>query len=162
MQSIELAEKQKSDRYIPVEKPPRFIKCEASNTPLPDNNFDVGIMQALLTTLTTKAKRLACLMEARRIIKLSGGLYLAEFLQSWDVDTYGERYELGIKETGQRGSFIVRNTSTGKAEFEAHHYDENELSGLLDAAGFTIKSFEHQKFTTRSGDEINGVIIWAC
>ena len=137
----------------------RLLVEDALETNFKSGEFDVGIMQAFLTTITTPEDRLKALKEARRIIK--GGLYLAVFMQTWHNKKMREKYELGEKETGERGSFFAYNKKTGEMEYKAHHYSEYELVYLLEESGFKIESFQYEVFTTRSGNIVNGATIWA-
>lgn len=139
----------------------KFEIRDALKTEFPDNSFDAGIMQAFLTTMTTPEDRLAALKETRRIIKPSGGLYIAVFVQTWHTEKYLKKYENGERETGERGSFYAYNKKTGELEYQAHHYSEHEIVYLLKEAGFSIIEFEYKKFTTRSGNKTNGAVIWA-
>ena len=138
-----------------------FQVQDALNTNFDPNSFDHGIMQAFLTTLTTPEHRQNALEEARRIIKPTGGLYLAVFIQTWFINKYRIKYEIGEEETNERGSFNVYNKETGEVEYMAHHYSERELSYLLKKTGFKIEEYTYEKFTTRSGNIVNGCVIYA-
>jgi len=138
----------------------RFEIEDALETSYEDNSFDHGIMQAFMTTITTVEQRQVVLREARRIIKPSGGLYLAVFFQTWHIEKYMTKYEKGEKETGELGSFYAYNNKTGELQYMAHHYTERELTYLLLNAGFIIDHFNYETFTTRSGNKINGAVIY--
>ena len=133
---------------------------DALKTDFKDNYFDHGIMQAFLTTITTVEDRIKVLKEARRIIKPNGGLYLAVFIQTWHIEKYRKKYEKGERETGELGSFYAYDKNTGKLQYMAHHYTERELSYLFKNAGFKIEYFKYEVFTTRSGNKINGAVIY--
>ncbi|MBM3238588.1 class I SAM-dependent methyltransferase [Candidatus Poribacteria bacterium] len=139
----------------------RFEVHDALCTQLNTDTFDVGIMQAFLTTLTTPEDRQKAMNEARRIIKRGGSLYLAVFIQTWHSEKYFVRYLKGIEETGEEGSFYVRNKETGQVEYQAHHYTEKEIILLLKNAGFSCSYFNYENFVSRSGNLVNGAVIWA-
>ncbi|UTW59051.1 class I SAM-dependent methyltransferase [Kordiimonas sp. SCSIO 12603] len=142
---------------LPIE----FLCKDATNTELANDQFDLGIMQAFLTTLPSHNIRIQALTEARRLIKSDGGLYLAVFMQTWHSKTYRERYEKGLIETGEEGSFWATDTNTNKKVYQAHHFSEKELIYLLNTTGFEVKSFTYEKFQTRTGNYVNGAVIWA-
>ncbi|WP_254845175.1 class I SAM-dependent methyltransferase [Desulfovibrio sp. DV] len=82
------------------------VRAELAALPVADAAFDVGILQAVLTTIPGPEARLAVLREARRVV--TRVLCLGDFLQNWDQPYYKARYEAGLAETGQAGSFLVR------------------------------------------------------
>lgn len=137
----------------------RFEKRDALNTGFEDGAFHTGIMQAFMTTLTTPIDRIQALKEARRI--LSGGLYLAVFMQTWRLPQYYERYLDGERETGKVGSFYARDTESGEILYQAHHYSERELVDLLREAGWSIDYWSYEQFMSRTGNPVNGAVIWA-
>lgn len=138
-----------------------FQVRDALDTGYPESHFDVGIMQAFMTTLTTPSDRLAVLREAHRIIKPEGGLYLAEYMQTWWHPKYYKRYIQGEHETGKAGSFFARDPESGEILYQAHHYSERELVDLLLEAGFQVSYWSYERFITRTGNTINGAVIWA-
>lgn len=138
-----------------------FKQLNALDTGYDDNYFDHAIMQAFMTALCQPMDRIQVLKECRRIVKPSGGLYLAVFMQTWHSKTYRDKYEQGYKETGELGSFNVYDKDTGDLIYIAHHYTEKEISGLLLNAGFQIDYFNYEKFETRSGNIVNGAVIYA-
>ena len=138
-----------------------FIIDDALHTTFEDAQFDLGIMQAFLTTMTSKDHRIRALQEARRIIAPNGGLYLTVFMQTWHNNIYRKRYEKDAKVTGEEGSFNACDKETDEVLYQARHYTEKELVYLLDEAGFAIDHFKYETFTTRTGNEINGAVIWA-
>lgn len=139
----------------------KFDVRDALGTGYEDAEYDVGIMQAFMTTLTKPEYRNKALKEARRIINSDGGLYLAVFMQTWHKEKYLIKYEEGESETHELGSFNAYNIKTGEFQYQAHHYSERELVYLLRNSGFKIDSWEYKVFTTRSGNKVNGAVIWA-
>lgn len=139
----------------------RFEIMDALRTEFHNGAFTFGIMQAFLTTLSVPEHRKLALAEARRVIKPDGGLYIADFIQTWHQERYRSRYEKDYKETGELGTFNAYDPDTGALLYRAHHYTEQELVRLLLDAHFQVEHLEYRVFTTRTGNEINGVVIWA-
>jgi SAM-dependent methyltransferase len=135
----------------------RVVRAEAAALPFADGAFDAGLLHAVLTTLPTPEARLAVLREARRAgCRI---LCLADFLQNWDLPYYKARYEAGEAETGERGSFVVREGEW--VLYVAHHFSLPELTALLDAAGYALAFADTPIVTTRSGKRVRGVVAAA-
>ena len=133
------------------------VRSELAALPVADAAFDVGILQAVLTTIPGSEARLAVLREARRVV--TRVLCLGDFLQNWDQPYYKARYEAGLAETGQTGSFMVREG--GAVLYEAHHFTPDELFGLLGRAGFAVAEVVYPTVRTRSGNLVRGVFLAA-
>ena len=133
------------------------VRAELSALPVADAAFDVGILQAVLTTIPTPEARLAVLREARRVV--TRVLCLGDFLQNWDLPYYQARYEAGLAETGEAGSFLVRE---GEAVlYQAHHFTPDELADLLGRAGFAVAEAIYPAVRTRSGNLVRGIALAA-
>src|SRR5664280_1800774 len=106
------------------EKKVKFHKANATELPYSDKSFDVCLVQAFLTTVTTPEDRIKILSEAHRVLKDDGILYLADFGQNWKNPYYRDRYKQDYLVTGEMGTFIVTDDSksNGKELFIAHHY----------------------------------------
>jgi SAM-dependent methyltransferase len=139
------------DKGFPV------MQAEVAALPLRHGACDVCFLQAVLTCLVPAARRLAVLREIRRVTRRL--LCLADFLQNWDLPLYRDRYTSGLAETGEVGSFLVREA--GKVLYPAHHSTVDELSALLASAGFTIVFLETPYVRTRSGNTVRGVVLAA-
>ena len=96
-----------------------------------DDEFDCGIMQAVMTTLTKYEERVEVLKESNRIIKNVGYLYLSDFNQNWHLEQYRKRYVEGFEITKEEGSFPSYNKDNGEIEYIAHHYTEKRDSKLI-------------------------------
>lgn len=160
-QCVECASERLKQRPEAQQNRCRFELRDALDAGYEDGIFDVGIMQAFMTTLTTPHDRASALREARRILKPDGGLYMAEFMQTWRHPLYYRRYIEGERETGKMGSFFARDLESGEILYQAHHYSERELVDLLLEAGFKIQNWSYERFITRTGNTINGAVIWA-
>ena len=133
------------------------VRADLTALPIADAGFDVGVLQAVLTTLVTPGQRLAVLREARRTLRRL--LVIGDFLQNWELPHYRARYETGLVETGEVGSFVVREN--GMALYTAHHFTLDELAGLLVQAGFSVTQAVFPTVRTRSGNLVRGVSLAA-
>ncbi|EKO38067.1 MAG: methylase involved in ubiquinone/menaquinone biosynthesis [Solidesulfovibrio magneticus str. Maddingley MBC34] len=133
------------------------VRADLAALPFADGAFDVAVLQAVMTTLPTPAARLAVLAEARRV---AGSLLcLSDFLRNPDLPYYRARYEAGLAETGEEGSFVVRE---GEAVlYQAHHFTFEELVDLLSQAGFGVVQAVFPRVKTRSGNIVAGVSLAA-
>lgn len=133
------------------------VRADLTALPVADAAFDVGILQAVLTTIPDPGQRLAVLREARRTVTRM--LCLGDFLRNDDLPYYRARYQAGLAETGEPGSFVVREG--GRALYQAHHFTLEELTGLLGQAGFTAGRVLTPIVRTRSGNLVRGVSLAA-
>lgn len=135
----------------------RVARAELAALPFADDAFDAGIIHAVLTTLNPRQARLEVLAEARRVgCKV---LCVADFLQNWDLPYYAARYEAGLPETGEAGSFVVRDED--KVLYTAHHFTLDELHDLFAAVGYRVAFADTPKVRTRSGKTVTGVVLAA-
>lgn len=134
-----------------------FVQADACNINITDN-YDLAIMNAFLTTVIPRVNRQKAIQSVYRLLRDGGYLYIADFLQNWDVPLYRERYEDGIKSNLEPGTFYVRD-GNGDILYPAHHFTIEEILELID--GFELVDFSIEKLTTRSGNLINGFILIA-
>lgn len=133
-------------------------RADLAALPFRDGVFDAGVLHAVLTTLFPQKARLDVLVEARRLG--CRVLCIADFLRNWDLPLYRGRYEAGRGETGEEGSFLVRDAE-GELLYIAHHFTLEELTRLLAAAGFDVAFADTPTVTTRSGNRVTGVVLAA-
>jgi ubiquinone/menaquinone biosynthesis C-methylase UbiE len=138
---------------------PFFLQADAAALPFANETFDIAIMQAFLTTVTTKEDRSKIIREAYRVLKPQGCLYLADFGQTWHLKLYRERYINDLPITKEEGSIIAYGQKTGEAAYISHHFTEKELVFLLVENGFEIEFFSNDEFTTRTGNRVNGFVV---
>jgi len=136
-----------------------FVKATATVLPFPDASFGLTVMQAFLTTITTKEDRARIIREACRVLEPGGHLYLADFGQTWHSKLYRERYINDLPLTQEEGSIIAYDRETGEVAYIAHHFTEKELVLLLVENGFEIEFFRNDEFVTRTGNRVNGFVI---
>ncbi len=139
-----------------------FINANAMDLPYEDDSFDACIMQAFLTTITSRKDRKAVINEASRILVDKGVLYLADFGQNWNDPLYRDRYLRDYPITDEIGSFIVTEDGKpgGRELFIVHHYSLDELKQLL-LEKFQIDTIQETNFKTFHGNRTLGYIIMA-
>lgn len=125
--------------------------------PFADKTFDAACMQAVMTLFEHRQARLSALAEVRRVTR--SRLFIADFLLTPENEYYAKRYAKGLEETGEYGTFLVREGNA--ILYTAHHYSREELAGLLGETGFVVESFDEARAVTRSGNVINGAQILA-
>ncbi|MCQ6961904.1 class I SAM-dependent methyltransferase [Methanolobus chelungpuianus] len=138
---------------------PLFVHADATSMPFPDGSFDLALMQAFLTTISTREDRATIVKETCRVLKPGGHLYLADFGQTWHSGIYRERYIHDLPVTKEDGSIIAYDPETGEVAYIAHHFTEKELVFLLLENGFEIGFFRNEEFMTRTGNKINGFVL---
>lgn len=134
------------------------VRADLTALPLADACCDACLLSAVMTCLVPASRRLAVLREARRVTRRV--LCLADFLRNWDLPLYRARYEAGRAETGEPGSFLVRD-GQGEVLYAAHHFTLEELRELLRASGFAVEYVTTPRVRTRSGNEVRGVVLTA-
>ncbi len=155
-----IAGQRAAERYG-QDDPPRFAVGRGDKTPYRSASFDRVVLQAVLTTVPEPEVRQGIVLEATRLLAPAGTLYLAEYGQTWDVPLYRKRYEEGLKLGLERGAFEAKNTESGEVEFIARHFTGEELVELVGRAGLEVIHHSQEKFTTRTGNVINGHVILA-
>ncbi|MBN2110025.1 MAG: class I SAM-dependent methyltransferase [Methanosarcinaceae archaeon] len=138
---------------------PLFVQADATHLPFSDSTFDLVIMQAFLTTVTSKDDRTRIIREACRVLKPQAHLYLADFGQTWHSKIYRERYINDLPVTREEGSILAYDRETGEIAYIAHHFTEKELVFLLVGNGFEIEFFKRDGFVTRNGNLVNGFVV---
>lgn len=133
-----------------------FICSDLSSIHL-EKKYDIGILQATLTVINGIKERINVMLKISQII--TKYLYINEFLQTPTHPLYFDRYASGLAETGELGSFNVKENE--KFVYQAHHFTEMELDVLLKLSGFKIIKKKLGKVRTRSGRIIDGIEIIA-
>ena len=138
---------------------PAFVVGEAQALPFKDGLFQGLFMQAVLTTITDLNKRRRTAAEAARVLRSNGLLYLAAFGQTWSSPLYRSRYEDGLAQGFESGTFSATNPQTGQLEYLARHFTREELGDLWHGAGFVTEYYKQEIFVTRTGNQINGHVL---
>lgn len=136
-----------------------FIVGDATEFRIETNHkFDLVVMQALLTCLPQKKDRIHAMKCAKDHLSKRGALYIADFLQSWHLDDYKERYTRYGEICGELGTFPVFNHDKQSVSYYAHHFTDCEIRASFDEVGLRIISFRHTSFWTRTGSKLNGFV----
>lgn len=138
---------------------PSMVKGTALSLPFTDASFNVAVMQAFLTVVSSKEDRARIIRESCRVLKPGGHLYLADFGQTWHSEVYRERYINDLPLTKEEGSFLACDEKTGEFSYVAHHFTEKELVFLLIENGFEVEFFKRDVFVTRTGNWVNGFVV---
>jgi ubiquinone/menaquinone biosynthesis C-methylase UbiE len=136
-----------------------FLEADGRRLPFDNFSFDLVIMNGYMTMLTDMESRILSIIEAFRVLKEGGALYLADFLVTEDNKAYLKRYEEHSKITGEEHTFIVHDNENREL-YRCHHYRESELKALLDSR-FHIVETVNQEFKSYHGNRVNGIIILA-
>lgn len=140
---------------------PLFVAGDASAAPLASNSFDRTVIQACLTTIPDARTRAGVVNEAARLLKPGGSLYLAEYGRTDGQPHYRRRYDEGLAQGLEEGSFPVFDPESGGLLFIARHFTRAELAGLITDAGLKEGRYAAETFTTRTGNRINGHVFVA-
>lgn len=131
--------------------------CGNLSTCVLSRNYDLGILQAVLTVIPDLKTRIEMLTNITKYVDY--GIYINEFLQTPDQPKYFNYYKNGINETNEFGSFLVREND--EVKYLAHHFTPTELEIMLARIGLKVVSKQISKVSTRSGSIIDGIEIFA-
>lgn len=140
---------------------PAFVAADSRTLPFAGSSFDCAITQAFWTTIADYDSRAATIRETGRVLRPGGIFYLADFARNWQIPRYRARYEAGLRQNYEPGTFAVTNPQSGEVLYLAHHFTTEELRDLLTHGGLAIIVHEQPTLTTRSGNTIRGHIIVA-
>jgi ubiquinone/menaquinone biosynthesis C-methylase UbiE len=138
----------------------QYVLGSAAHMPFCNSNFDIAVVQAVLTMVEKPQTRRAILSEAARVVKPDGLLYMAEFAQNWNLAHYRERYIADEPLTGEMGMFHVRDKN-GNVLFKSKHFTRREIVEMLSTTGFEIDSLRVVPFETYGGVRVEGFQVIA-
>jgi 2-polyprenyl-3-methyl-5-hydroxy-6-metoxy-1,4-benzoquinol methylase len=139
----------------------RFLSADVLKPLEMEADFDVINMSAFLTCVVPKASRELIVKNCATHLSHKGLLVVSDFLQSWHLPLYRQRYERGESETGERGSFLVTDPASQASLYYAHHFSEPELQELLDAAGLALLTFRKTRFESAHHNVLDGFVLTA-
>ena len=87
-----------------------------------------------------------------------GYLHIAEFEMD---DRFDKRYKEDFKLTGEYGTLSIKDKDTGKELCRSHNFYKEEITELIEKAGFEIISFKRTLFTSYHGEKKTGMMIIA-
>jgi SAM-dependent methyltransferase len=132
---------------------------EGGLLPFKSASFDLVLLRAVLTVLVDPVECLAVVREALRVSR--GVVGIQDFLLTPDLPLYAARYAEGLSLSGQRGTFPVRNVTSGGVLYWAKHFSLDELHELVREAGGQVGAVSEAPAPTRSGNIIHGVALLA-
>ncbi len=130
----------------------RVVQGRAEALPFAGEKFSAAFLVGVLSSLIEDELRKRVFLEAHRVLKEGGRLFLAAFALN---EFYREKYEAGRREFGKYGVF--RSSHGGIFR----HVSQEELMGLLGLARFKVLKFKKRPFTTMHGNPAEGFIVLA-
>ncbi|MGI9178150.1 MAG: class I SAM-dependent methyltransferase, partial [Pirellulales bacterium] len=98
--------------------------------------FDVIVCQLVISIIGTLHERTNLLRHLRAALRPGGRLFLSASGVSDTINPgYARLYADDLPLTGERHTYLSRNAS-GEVLYTTHHFTDDELRDLLDAAGF--------------------------
>jgi len=146
---------------VPSDAPPdRFLRFEvadlASEVPprLDGGPFDAVVCQLVISIIGDAANRRNLLGHVRRLLRPGGWLHLSASGVSDTINAgYARLYAEDLPLTGEPHSYLSRGAD-GEVLYMTHHFTVDELTGLLDGAGFGGIVIETERETSsRRPDE---------
>lgn len=133
------------------------VQGEGKALPFRNGSFDLVLLRAVLTVIPERERLHAVLREGFRVCR--GMMAIQDFLQTWSIPLYADRYREGQDLGLEDGVFPV--VQDGRLLYRARHFTVDLLRELiLEAGGHIVSVFESQ-WPTRSGNVINGVALLA-
>ena len=139
----------------------RFLAADVLNSSTLEEKFDVINMSAFLTCVIPKASRELAVQNCTKHLTQRGLLVVSDFLQSWHLPQYRQRYERGELETGDRGSFLATDPASHASLYYAHHFSELEIYGMLGKAGLALLTFRKTQFISANRNCLDGFVLTA-
>eukprot|EP00929_Paragymnodinium_shiwhaense_P093641 TRINITY_DN53856_c0_g2_i1.p1 TRINITY_DN53856_c0_g2~~TRINITY_DN53856_c0_g2_i1.p1 ORF type:complete len:685 (+),score=151.72 TRINITY_DN53856_c0_g2_i1:62-2116(+) len=115
--------------------------CTAAELRIPGAPFDCALMQLLVSVVGTTEQRRSALAAAHANLTPGGALLVSASGASEKVNMeYAKLYQQDRAASGEERTYFSRNEA-GDVLYATHHFQEEELRGLLQSAGFDIESF---------------------
>lgn len=132
---------------------------DANEIPVGQSTIDVVVATAFFTTLDHQTVQLRVLQEIRRVLRVSGQLWILDFARSPEVPLYRDRYNEAKAKGYPDGTFPV--VENGGIKYLAHHYTEDEFRGILKSAGLTVDQIQRVPVRSRRNHAITGLLVHA-
>ena len=122
--------------------------ASAGGLALEEAPFDGVVCQLVLSIVGGPEERRSLLENARRALAPRGYLYLSASGVSGDINpAYRRRYEEDFPKTGERYTYFSRDEQ-GNVLYRTHHFEEQELTRLLEEAGFEVLEIRKKRETS--------------
>lgn len=130
---------------------------------LESSPFRIVVCQLVISVVGGLPERKALLDNAFAALEPGGFLYLSASEVSDDVNpSYRELYEKDFGETGERYSYFSRDAD-GNILYRTHHFTGEELSALLEQAGFElVRLTSNTETSSRRPDEAAHFLYAVC
>ena len=127
---------------VPADAAGRSLRVEVADftaetsPPLDGGPFDVVICQLVISIIGTIRNRTHLLRHAHALLRPGGRLFLSASGVSDAINPgYARLYAEDLPLTGERHTYLSRD-ARGEVLYMTHHFTPDELTGLLEAAGF--------------------------
>ena len=137
--------------------------AEDASPQLDGGPFDVVVCQLVISIIGDVRHRANLLRHARENLRPGGRLFLSASGVSDTINAgYARLYAEDLPLTGERHTYLSRNDS-GKVLYMTHHFTVDELTSLLEAAGFDEISVATERETSsRRPDEAAYFLYATC
>jgi SAM-dependent methyltransferase len=137
--------------------------AEDGSPQLDGGPFDVVVCQLEISIIGVVRHRANLLRHARENLRPGGRLFLSASGVSDTINAgYARLYAEDLPLTGERYTYLSRNDS-GKVLYMTHHFTVDELTNLLEAAGFVAISVVTERETSsRRPDEAAYFLYATC
>lgn len=128
--------------------------AEDASPQLDAGPFDVVVCQLVISIIGTIRQRMNLLRHVHGVLRPGGRLFLSASGVSDTINAgYARLYAEDLPITGERHTYLSRN-ERGEVLYMTHHFTVDELTSLLEAAGFDGISVVTEKETSsRRPDE---------
>ncbi len=135
----------------------RFAVADFARDELPQLDggpFDLVVCQLLISIIGDARSRANLLRHAETTLRPGGRLFLSASGVSDTINPgYARLYADDFPRTGERHTYLSRD-ARGEVLYMTHHFTTDELTGLLEAAGFTdIAITTESETSSRRPDE---------
>ena len=137
--------------------------AEDASPQLDGGPFDVVVCQLVISIIGEVRHRANLLRHARENLRPDGRLFLSASGVSDTINAgYARLYAEDLPLTGERHTYLSRN-DRGKVLYLTHHFTVDELTSLLEAAGFDeISVVTERETSSRRPDEAAYFLYATC
>lgn len=132
-----------------------------SAAPLEGSPFDVVVCQLVISIIGTPTQRANLLRHVHGAMRPGGRLFLSASGVSDAINPgYARLYAEDLPLTGERHTYLSRDAS-GEVLYATHHFTDQELLHLLDAAGFAEISITTERETSSRRPDEAALFLYA-
>lgn len=135
--------------------------AEDASPQLDAGPFDVVVCQLVISIIGTIRQRMNLLRHVHGVLRPGGGLFLSASGVSDTINAgYARLYAEDLPITGERHTYLSRN-ERGEVLYMTHHFTVDELTSLLEAAGFDGISVVTEKETSSRRPDEAALFLYA-